>query len=85
VLILTLFTIAFAAGRQFGRASRHPAPHGSHIAVTPATPANDDAVIDAYGNEVTDAVATYKLDSSGGVYEEHSPQTEVPQLGSPKT
>jgi hypothetical protein len=85
VLTLTLFTVAFAAGRQFGHA-RRPAPQGSHFTVTPTAPVNDDApMIDAYGNEVTDAVATYKLDSSGDVYEEHSPQTAVPRLGSPKT
>ena len=84
VLSLTLFTVAFAAGRQVGQATRHPEPQGSHIAITRALPA-DDAEIDAYGNEVTEAVATYKLDSSGEVYEEHSPQTEVPRLGSPKT
>jgi hypothetical protein len=85
VLILTLFTVAFAAGRHIGHAPRRPEPHGSHIAITRALLPADDAEIDAYGNEVTGAVATYKLDSSGEVYEEHSPQTEVPRLGSPKT
>ena len=38
---------------------------------------------DVYGNDITDAVATYKRDASGGVYEEHSPHTEVPQLKPP--
>ena len=38
---------------------------------------------DVYGNDVTDAVATYKLDASGSVYEEHSPHTELPQLKPP--
>jgi hypothetical protein len=85
VLTLTLFTVAFGAGRHFGRSTlRHPEPHGSSIAATHALAA-DDSVLDVYGNEVTEAVATYKLDSSGAVYEEHSPQTEVPRLGSPKT
>jgi len=85
VLILTLFTVAFAACRNIiGRATHHPRPHASRLATAPALPV-DDSVIDAYGNEVTEAVATYKLDSSGEVYEEHSPQTEVPRLGSPKT
>jgi hypothetical protein len=83
VLTLTLFTVAFEAGRHVGHAT-HPEPHGSRIANAPALPA-DDPAIDAYGNEVTEAVATYKLDSSGAIYEEHSPQTEVPRLGSPKT
>jgi len=84
VLTLTLFTVAFAAGRHVGHATRGPEPHASRVATTPVLPV-DDSVIDAYGNEVTGAVATYKLDSSGEVYEEHSPQTEVPRLGSPKT
>jgi hypothetical protein len=38
---------------------------------------------DVYGNDITDAVATYKRDASGSVYEEHSPHTEVPQLKPP--
>jgi hypothetical protein len=41
--------------------------------------------IDLYGNEVSDAVAKYKLDATGGLYELHSPQTEVPRLGVPKS
>lgn len=84
MLALTLFTVAFAAGRRFGDAARHPEPHGSRLVAAPTWPA-DDPVVDVYGNEVTEAVATYKLDSSGAIYEEHSPQTEVPRLGSPKT
>jgi hypothetical protein len=81
--MLTLFTVGFGAGRRVGHATVHPAPHGSHIAAAPALPA--EAPVDVFGNEITEAVASYKLDSSGAVYEEHSPQTEVPRLGSPKT
>ena len=44
-----------------------------------------EPVVDLYGNEVTAAVAKYLLDSRGAVYEEHSPQTEVPRLASPKS
>jgi hypothetical protein len=44
-----------------------------------------DGVIDLYGNEVTDAVAKYTLDPAGSLYELHSPQTELPRLGSPKS
>ena len=39
---------------------------------------------DLYGNEVTDAVTKYRLDDAGGLYEVHSPQTELPRLASPK-
>jgi hypothetical protein len=43
------------------------------------------ATVDFYGNEVSPAVARYKVDPNGVLYEEHSPQTEVPRLGSPKS
>ena len=51
-------------------------------------PGRDDDVHNAvalYGNEVTPAVATYKLDGMGALYELHSPQTELPQLAPPKS
>jgi hypothetical protein len=38
-----------------------------------------------YDDEVVNAVAEYSLDSDGALYEEHSPQTELPRLSSPKT
>jgi hypothetical protein len=38
---------------------------------------------DLYGNEVSDAVARFKLDDAGSLYEVHSPQTELPRLASP--
>jgi hypothetical protein len=41
--------------------------------------------IDLYGNEVANAVAEYTLDPGGSLYELHSPQTELPHLGSPKS
>jgi len=44
-----------------------------------------DGYMDLYGNEVSDAVATYTFDRSGSLYELHSPQTELPRLGSPKS
>lgn len=40
--------------------------------------------LDLYGNEVNDAVAEYKLDATGALYEEHSPQTQVPRLAAPQ-
>jgi hypothetical protein len=43
-----------------------------------------DEQTDLYGNAVTEAVAKYKLDRAGStLYELHSPQTELPRLGSP--
>ena len=44
-----------------------------------------ESTTDLYGNEVTDAVAKYKLDAEGSLYELHSPHTELPHLGSPKS
>ena len=41
--------------------------------------------VDSYGNEVTRAVATYKFDATGSLYELHSPRTEVPRLAAPKS
>lgn len=45
----------------------------------------DESVVDLYGNEVSDAVARYKVDPEGSLYELHSPHTELPRLGSPKS
>ena len=46
---------------------------------------DDDDVTDVYGNEITSAVAKYKFDATGTLYELHSPQTELPRLASPKS
>jgi hypothetical protein len=43
------------------------------------------ASVDLLGNDVTDAVARYQIDATGSLYEVHSPQTEIPKLGSPKS
>lgn len=40
--------------------------------------------VDFYGNDVTSAIATYKLDTSGSLYEEHSPRTALPRLAPPE-
>jgi hypothetical protein len=49
------------------------------------SPTTDGAAVDLYGNEVSDAIATYRLDPAGSLYELHSPQTELPRLGEPKS
>jgi len=58
-----------------------PTPPGRQVATEPA-PARAS---DRFGNEISPAVATYKLDTTGLLYEEHSPQTELPQLGVPRS
>ena len=45
----------------------------------------DEGVVDMQGNQVTDAVAKYKFDATGSLYELHSPQTEIPRLKPPKS
>lgn len=47
--------------------------------------AGSDLDLDAYGNEVTHAVAEYSLAPDGSLYELHAPQVELPHLGSPKS
>jgi hypothetical protein len=54
----------------------------------PLSPQNDDddvGGVDVLGNPVSDAVARYKFDAAGSLYELHSPQTELPRLGAPKS
>lgn len=49
-----------------------------------SSPSNDPRV-DLFGNEIEEAVADYRIDLRGGIYERHSPETEVARLGSPTT
>jgi hypothetical protein len=44
---------------------------------------DDGSQVDLEGDEVTPAIATYKFDAQGNIYETHAPHTEVPKLGSP--
>jgi hypothetical protein len=55
--------------------------HASHdeFAIPPR-----DVPIDFNGNEVRQAIARYKIDPTGALYEEHFPDTELPRLGAPK-
>jgi len=57
----------------------------SDAATTPKqSPTTDGEAVDLYGNEVSDAIATYSLDPAGSLYELHSPQTELPRLAETK-
>ena len=71
------------------QASPAPAPTGRYVVEVreDRSERGDDGggFMDLYGNEVTDAVATYTFDQSGSLYELHSPQTELPRLGIPKS
>ena len=59
------------------------APQGGSTAPGPSVDAEGQR--DLNGNDVTDAVATYRLGADGSLYEAHSPQTELPKLGPPKS
>ena len=68
----------------------HPAEDITLTASDTATrarqsPTTEGAAVDLYGNEVSDAIATYSLDPAGSLYELHSPQTELPRLAEPKS
>jgi hypothetical protein len=44
---------------------------------------DDGSQLDLQGDEVTAAVAKYRFDAQGNIYETHAPHTEVPHLGRP--
>jgi hypothetical protein len=54
-------------------------------AIAPWADQEQESVTDLYGNGVTDAIAKYKLDADGSLYELHSPRTQLTRLGSPKS
>jgi len=65
--------------------SVHQAAALSDNTTQPNTDTDPDPAVDFYGNEVTVAVAEYKIDAVGRLYELHSPQSALPRLGSPKS
>lgn len=81
IAVLTMLSCALFPSRSVTRSRQDP------DVATPVALAHDEDenIVDLYGNEVIDAVATYSLDPSGSLYELHSPQTELPRLASPKS
>jgi hypothetical protein len=86
---LVTSSLADEQGSPASAAAISSAPAGGSVAEVRedrSEPADDaSGFTDLYGNEVTDAVATYTFDQSGSLYELHSPQTELPRLGIPKS
>jgi hypothetical protein len=84
LVLLAVAALAFAAGSYLT-----PRPVISSLSRPQVVPAarvtRPGEPVDAYGNEVTNAVAEYSLDPTGGLYERHAPQIELPRLGSPKS
>lgn len=89
VKALVLVLIAIAALAFFGGALVTPQPvtasRSEPQVVEASRDSANDQALDAYGNEVTHAVAEYSLDPAGALYELHTPQVELPRLGSPKS
>jgi hypothetical protein len=90
-ILLTLFALFTRQHVTYSHPTRslsgiEPAPApGSGSVEADLETAEADGIIDLHGNEVSPAVATYSFDALGSLYEVHSPQTELPRLGSPKT
>ena len=95
IVVMPILMVGVLLTPQLARGSRID-PMTEATTRTPAVPDapdpsekedrnESDGPIDLYGNGVTDAVAKYKLDATGSLYETHSPQTELPRLSSPKS
>jgi len=83
LVLIAVAVAAFAAGFFLTpHLVNHSRWHPQVVATSRDAAEND---VDAYGNEVTRAVAEYSLDPDGDLYELHSPQTEIPHLSAPKT
>jgi hypothetical protein len=89
VTTLRLTLIAAAMLAYAGLAVHTRRPVTSSRSTSPVVAVSRDAApdpdLDAYGNDVTHAVAEYSLDREGSLYERHAPQVELPHLGSPKS
>ena len=72
-----------SGNRSIGPVVVGNSPHPGTSVVGPEP--DDQSRTDLSGNDVSAAVATYQLDADGSLYEAHSPQTQLPKLGSPKS
>ena len=98
-VVIPLLIVGGLRTPQLARGSRVDVPTPIQAQVTATAPKDDatsdearapeapdaEGPVDLYGNEVTQAIAKYQFDATGSLYETHSPQTELPRLGSPKS
>jgi hypothetical protein len=93
ILTLCLFGVRYDVGsslqsdRRFRPETASRSDRGATIRHAPTGDVDDapaEGAQDLYGNEVSDAVTTYKIDGEGSLYEVHSPRTGLPHLGPPK-
>ena len=61
----------------------HPSDPRDAPSLTDEDEPDDGSQLDLQGDEVTAAVAKYRFDAQGNIYETHAPHTEVPRLGRP--
>ena len=84
MVLLAVAMLAFAAGTVVT-----PQPVTASRSQPQVVGASRDSAsnppLESYGNEITNAVAEYSLDPAGTLYERHTPQVELPRLGSPKS
>jgi hypothetical protein len=75
-----------AVAVEHARSTSEPDEPQSPVPPAPLLEDRDDsqegpeAATDLLGNDLAHAVASYKLDGTGVLYEEHSPRTEIPRL-----
>lgn len=100
VAIAGIWVASLVAGRHMG-GTTFASPNAATSAELTAQPLNPAGEVfeapsvegddppspgtDLVGNEVEHAIADYRIDLGGSVYERHSPETAVEQLGSPST
>jgi hypothetical protein len=84
LVLIAAALLAYAAGSVLTLQPVTSSRSHASVVGTSRDDGSEDGV-DAYGNEVTNAVAEYSLDAAGALYERHAPQIELPHLGSPKS
>ncbi len=86
VALVTLCALFSLSAHSVPEVAVNP-PSYENISAPPDGEPPDDAqgTIDLFGNDVSDAVARYRFDATGSLYEVHSPHTEIPKLGAPKS
>ena len=84
LILVAIAVLAFTAGSLFRPRTVNPSLSRPHVVAISGDGETADG-LDEYGNEVTHAVAEYSLDPAGALYERHSPEIELPRLGSPKS
>ncbi len=77
-------TVSVDVRQDSGEISVRPVDPQADKSISGEDEPDDGSQIDIEGDEVTPAVAQYRFDAQGNIYETHAPHTEVPHLGSPQ-